>query len=665
MKRKHPDAASYEAVRGKVKASKGFAGISLLIYLFDKLSDVIYNALINGFFGYIFTAYTSELTAYERGYVVSYFRGGSKTRRIFRKIREYLSKSFETSFILKRLRRWVCGFAYLTLRTYGSYLLSFGIYTLLVYFIKVLLPVMGTADIKNLLVGICICIVALPLYASRMTLAKAVKHGRITGALFVHGFGYRDEAFENKTNAKKSKRSGLPILLGLLTGILTFVLDPLDIIVFLLVCITVTLIIGTPEIGILLCLFGLPFFSFADNPTMLLATLVLVSFFSYFIKLVRGKRIFKLELLDFIVLVFLLFVMFSGYITVGGRVSYNSACISCILMLGYFLVVNLIRTEKWLHRCILALVSSGTIVAFVGIVEYMLGLSSNDWLDISYFHDILGRTTSLFENPNYLAAYLTVIFPFALYQMIMCRTKKESLLGFISCISIVLCNIFTWSRAAWIAMIICTLIFFMIFSRKTMRLIFGIIVAVPFLSFILPENIVNRFMSIGDMADSSTLYRVYTWKGSLRMVEDYFWGGIGYGTEAFVQLYPVYAYAGIEASPHSHSLYLQILIGMGIGALICFALIALFYVQKCFEYIKLPMSKDSMLITAAALVATVGMLIMGLFDYVWYNYRIFFLFWIVLAIGTACVRIGHKEMARNRTYGDIDEYSATLDIDVN
>ena len=154
MKRKHPDAASYEAVRGKVKASKGFAGISLLIYLFDKLSDVIYNALINGFFGYIFTAYTSELTAYERGYVVSYFRGGSKTRRIFRKIREYLSKSFETSFILKRLRRWVCGFAYLPLRTYGSYLLSFGIYTLLVYFIKVLLPVMGTADIKNLLVGI-------------------------------------------------------------------------------------------------------------------------------------------------------------------------------------------------------------------------------------------------------------------------------------------------------------------------------------------------------------------------------------------------------------------------------------------------------------------------------------------------------------------------------
>ncbi len=665
MKQKHFDSADYEALRGKVKASKGFAGISLIIYLFDKLADVIYNALINGFFGYIFTAYTSELEAYEKGRFWHYFRGGSKTRKIFRKIREYLSESFETSFILKLIRKKICGLAFLPLRIYGSFFLSFGIYTLLVYFIKTLLPVAGTADINNLLFGICICIFALPLYASRMTLARAVKCSRIMRTVFIDCFGYREEAFENKNQNTKSTRSGFSILLGLIAGISTFVIDPIYIIVFIIAFIVLSLIIVTPEIGILLCLFGLPLFSFFENPAIFLAILVSVTFFSYIIKFIRGKRIFKLELLDFAVLLFAVMIFFSGAITVGGQKSYYSALISCCLLCGYFLIVNLIRTEKWLHRCIVALIGSGTLVAWLGIFEYLLGFSTNDWLDTTYFYGIAGRATSLFENPNYLATYLTVIFPFALYQMISCKTQKGRTLALISCAAIVVCNIFTWSRAAWLAMLICTLVFFFVFSRKTMRFVFAAIVASPFLPFIIPENVVLRFTSIGDMADSSTLYRAYTWKGSMRMVKDYFWGGIGYGPEAFSQLYPLYAYAGIETSPHSHSLYLQILIGMGIAALVCFVIIAIFYFQKCFGYIKNPISRDSMMITNASLVSAAAFMIMGIFDYVWYNYRLFFLFWAVLAIGAACVRIGNKELLRRNIYEYSDDYSSSVNIQVN
>ena len=65
---------------GKSRNTTGLAGISLLFYLMDKLSDVVYNALINGFFGYIFTAYNSELSAYQNGYVISYFKGGEMHR---------------------------------------------------------------------------------------------------------------------------------------------------------------------------------------------------------------------------------------------------------------------------------------------------------------------------------------------------------------------------------------------------------------------------------------------------------------------------------------------------------------------------------------------------------------------------------------------------------
>ena len=148
------------------------------------------------------------------------------------------------------------------------------------------------------------------------------------------------------------------------------------------------------------------------------------------------------------------------------------------------------------------------------------------------------------------------------------------------------------------------------------------------------------------------------------MARDYFWGGIGYGSEAFVKLYPLYAYEGIEAAPHSHSLYIQILLSVGIGALICFAVIILLYTQKTLEFLKAPSSKDSYLIASAAFVSTLSLLIMGLFDYVWYNYRIFYLFWVALAIGVACIRIGKKEKSREDIRQNVTEYSASVDIEV-
>ena len=102
-KKKKLKSNTEEETSSKRKRHGEIATMSLIVYLFDKLSNAIYNALVDGFFGYIFTAYSSELTAYENGYFVSYFKGSSKTRRFFRKVREYLSGHFENSFILKKL----------------------------------------------------------------------------------------------------------------------------------------------------------------------------------------------------------------------------------------------------------------------------------------------------------------------------------------------------------------------------------------------------------------------------------------------------------------------------------------------------------------------------------------------------------------------------------
>ena len=213
-------------------------------------------------------------------------------------------------------------------------------------------------------------------------------------------------------------------------------------------------------------------------------------------------------------------------------------------------------------------------------------------------------------------------------------------------------TVFTWSRGAWIAMVACALVFFTIHTRKTLR-IFGVLIfALPIAPMLLPNNVINRILSIANLSDSSISYRIYTWIGSIRAIKDHWIGGIGYGSEPFKKIYPYYAYAGIEAAEHSHSLYLQVLLCLGIGGLLTLMVLVFLYFQKCSEYIKAPENKASRYYTAAALSSVIGALIMGMFDYIWFNNRVFFVFWLIMAIGCAFVRAGNNEAERKSSIFD-------------
>jgi O-antigen ligase len=164
--------------------------------------------------------------------------------------------------------------------------------------------------------------------------------------------------------------------------------------------------------------------------------------------------------------------------------------------------------------------------------------------------------------------------------------------------------------------------------------------------------VINRILSIANLSDSSISYRIYTWIGSIRAIKDHWIGGIGYGSEPFKKIYPYYAYAGIEAAEHSHSLYLQVLLCLGIGGLLTLMVLVFLYFQKCSEYIKAPENNASRYYTAAALSSIIGALVMGIFDYIWFNNRVFFVFWLVMAIGCAFVRAGNNEAERKSSILD-------------
>lgn len=637
--------------------TQSLVSVSLIIFLFDKFSDLIYNALKNGFFGRLFTAYTKEQNAFDNTYIKAHFSDSIWVKKYFRNIRKFLSKGFESSMILNGVSNLTKAIVTMPLRTVGSFLFSFGIYVVIIYLLRLFLPVISTADATYAIIGITVCVSAVPMLLSRDNIASAVGRSAILGAIFRDAFGYREEAFKQRTNMSKLQ-SNLVTLSGMAFGVLTLVIDPLIILAAIAVMIAVALVFASPEIGILIVLLIIPFLSFFEYSALLLGLTVLVIAISFTVKLIRGKRVLKFEIIDIAVVFFGAIIFFSGSISAGSLDGYKEVLLTCELMLGYFLIVNLMRTPQWIRRVVVSIVASGTVVAIIGICQYVFGaVSSKAWLDTSYFYDIKGRVVSLFDNPNILAIYLVIVLPFALCTLIQASMGRSRLLCSISVVSILLCIVFTWSRGAWLAAILCVVLFLLMYSRKTLRYIFMSCLFVPFLPFFLPQSVVKRFLSIGDMADSSTLYRVYTWKGSFRVIKDFFVGGIGYGTNAFQNIYPQYAYAGIEAAEHSHNLFLQIFIGTGIIGIVAFVIIMFLFTQMNLEHIR--DSKDTVgkLVIISAFSAVMSSLLFGMFDYTWYSYRVFFMFWSVIAIACACVRIGKDEERRH----SVDTFSKLYD----
>ena len=401
-----------KAKKEKSKAS-GIASVSFFIFLLDALGNFLKNSIINGFFGRIFTAYSNLQKKFDKGLCGKLLFGNHRIRKIFRRLRKFLSTILESSYFTQKSKQAINYFCSLPLNFYSNFTLFFGIYTIAVYLVKLFFIDSATADDSYIFVGICLIIASLPAIFSKSSLAMSVKKSFIFRLIFSDAFGFSERNFdENKVKVKG--RGNYMLFLGLLTGMLTFFVHPLKIILVISSIVLLTLIASAPEIGVLFTIVSLPFLSFFENPTVILCELIIVTFTFYVIKIIRGKRVFRLELTDAFVLLFAVVMFASSFFSAGGNDSSDSAIVAVILLAGYFLVVNLMRTMRWVKRCIIGLIASATIVAGIGILEYFFSNtgSNSSWLDLSRFSDIKMRVVSLFGNPNVLSTFLVMIFPF-------------------------------------------------------------------------------------------------------------------------------------------------------------------------------------------------------------------------------------------------------------
>ncbi len=390
-------------------------------------------------------------------------------------------------------------------------------------------------------------------------------------------------------------------------------------------------IFAKPIIWLSITVFCAPFL-----PTMLVLIMLMCTALSLVLKISITKD-FKLKYFrtNIWILIFVLVVAISAMTSISLEESRNIALLMGAFILSYFVVINTIENKKQFKFILYVFIIATVITAIYGLYQYKFGdLYSQAWLDKDMFEDIKMRVYSTFENPNVYGEYLILAIPVIAGLLWTEKGVLKKLFWLGSLCVTMLALVLTFSRGCWLGIILAIGLLAIMIDRKFVLL--GI-VALLFLPFVLPESIINRFLSIGNMGDSSTSYRVYIWMGTLAMLNDYWFSGIGLGITSFNTIYPIYSYNNISA-PHSHNLYLQLVVEFGIVGLIVFlGMLYNFYKETIIS-----ICKKKNILTSSIIAGVSGFMLQSMFDHTWYNYRVVLIFWIIIALGLVSTKVSEN-----------------------
>lgn len=424
---------------------------------------------------------------------------------------------------------------------------------------------------------------------------------------------------------------------GAICGIISGLLSPLLALLFIAGLLFVSLVLYKVEFGVFITLFLAPIV-----PTMIVVGLCLLCFISLVVKSLTTKKFtWRLDGMGLMVIGMILIYLLASITSFAPFKSVQIWAVYFAFMIFYFVIINTIKTKNQLFNLLKVFALSALFVCLYGIAQYIFGWNvTQAWMDEEMFEDIKMRIYSTLENPNVLGEYILLTLPICISLMWTARKALSRIIYGGMSLVLALALILTFSRGCWLGIMAAAAVFITFAAGKLWGLA---LIALPIVPFIMPESIINRFTSIGDMSDSSTSYRVYIWMGTLLMLKDFWISGIGPGTEAFTQVYPFYSYNGVVA-PHPHNLFLQIITESGIIGLAVFLLLLFLFYKKlavgCQYFGK--GSKFTVIIIGIAS-AVVGFLLQGMFDNCFYNYRVFMIFWAVMAIGIAACHIAQTE----------------------
>ena len=548
-------------------------------------------------------------------------------------------------------------------RAYGMLFLSFGILTLLLHFADYYFRNLPSSPSFALVVGAIFAAISVPLLFTDVPFVDIFQKWSVTNFLI---FDYLCIKRIRKTETdRKSLSLAVPILIGALLASLGFFFTVKGVLLSVIALLFLTIAFSSPEFSFIVTLLFLPVLPIVPHSSLILVALVLVTAVSFIGKVAVGKRLYHFEQYDVILLLFMLFVLVSGIFNKGLK-SFESSLVFISVCLIYFLASNIIVNRRLADNSVNTVIISSVPTAIYAIVNYFVSPQHPEWLDPAFGDKITARATGTFGNPNIFAVYLLVAVLFSVSLTLSKSLKAFRPLYVIAALINTAALVLTWTRGAWLALIIGLISILITVSIKTPKILLIPLFALPILLVILPETVGERFLSIFSLADTSTSSRLSIWRSSIEMIKNNLFIGAGVGEDAFSSEFSKFAEDSVSA-PHSHNLFLEIGCEFGIVALILFLAILIVRMRHRASYTFYVANSSVGSICTAAATSVFTLLIFGMTDYVWYSSPMLLLFWFAFGLGSASLRIARQEYDENFSseHGSNSPYSASSDITIS
>ena len=346
-------------------------------------------------------------------------------------------------------------------------------------------------------------------------------------------------------------------------------------------------------------------------------------------------------------------LLFSGFAVVGalsllvsprfGESAYNYVYLMGRYALIYFSIVVGIKNSRQAYQVVGAILASSFLVSCYGIYQYFHGAAmlTSEWVDVAQFPTLKTRAFSTLQNPNLLAAFLLMVMSLAggiFFSTAKLRFRLP-LLG-IGAVAL-LCLLFTYSRGAWVSLIVVAVICGFLFSR---RLLWVLGPALLLVGFFAREEVLSRITSIFNPTDTSATLRMALWESTWGMISDHPLTGVGWGAYQFV--YPQYDFFIQNPDTiifHAHNLYLNIAAELGLPGIAFFLLALATHLAIAFQVLHRTKSVERRGIMMGLIAIIIGVLVNGMTDYALFNIEISMIFWLFAALICVFSRITEQE----------------------
>ena len=644
--------------------------ISLFFHLFDRFSVWLYTILCNCFPARLLTSFEKLELAWSDRLQSIFGTPDTKFRRNLHNLRLRIASMLEQSKILRMLDRQVDFLIYCPLNVFGIFFLIYGAIAAAVYFIANRMDVSYAGDLGWGIAGIIIALFSLPLLCSSKPLYHAAFGSRILGKFLRTYLGLAPVG-----NAKDKKEKGNTLLvyaaliLGAVFGALTFFYHPATVPLLMLLSALAIMVLYIPEAGVLLAAGTVSIWWITGYPAVCAIGISIVTLISFVNKLVRGKRVMHIRLIDAIVMLLGVLFLLQCFSAQGGLLSTAYALGYVVLIAMYFPIVNLMLSREWLNRCYTLLAVSGAVISVIAMLPFTYIFNFLDQMlvrvDFSMMSELFENYNTYFDNGAPYGGLLLLLLPVMLAGL----TGKRSLSGFFwKAIWVVagLISVFvTMQFGVWMGFGVTMLLFFFMYSYRALSvtMLLGFPVACGAVWF---EEL-ERLLNLGNLEIVHAIFDVIVThldsapqrqaiaQSVFQMSTDHA-NGVGLGMHAVGKVFPHYAASGMESVTDMQNTYLQILAECGYPVLIVLSGLMVMFTICVLTYLRWGSHQATKARVVAGFAGVVGVMVMALSLNLLHSASVFAMVWIVLALTVASIRTQYEVFARavQTHYGSLD-----------